>query len=431
MDATGLDNLQRLSSHGFLRDDPSGRPAITLDLLRDHAAGLFLLTGGTLGPVARLLGEGRRDAAARMLAALREAFPDRLAVELHRHGLPQEAVIEAGLLSLAHHAGLPIVAANDVYFAKRDMHEAHDALLCIAESRTMAERERRRVTPEHWFKPAADMRALFRDLPEACDNTLAIARMCAVMAESKKPELPVCPKVTPGHDRGRDRARHGQGGAREAARCACSRPLDEAARTTYRERLDYELGVIEKMGFSGYFLIVADFIQWAKAQRHPGRPGPRVGRGVGRGLGAADHRPRPAALRPAVRALPEPRARVDARLRHRLLPGPARRGDPLRRAANTARDRVAQIITFGKLQAKAAVRDVGRVLGMPYGQVDKIAEADPEQPGQAGHARAGDRGRAAPAGHARQRRTGRRGCWTSRCRSKGCTATPRPMPPAW
>jgi DNA polymerase-3 subunit alpha len=380
MDAAGLDNLQRLSSMGFLRDDPSGRPAITLDLLRAHAEGLFLLTGGTLGPIARLVGDGRRDAAARLLDALREAFPDRLAVELHRHGLAQERGIEAGLLALAKAARLPIVAANDVYFAKPAMHEAHDALLCIAEGRTMAERDRRRVTPEHWFKPAAVMREVFADLPDACDNTLAIARLCAVMAEEKKPELPVCPKVQPGKTEAetvRAMAVEGLGKRLDAMRPA----PDEATRQAYRDRLDYELGVIEKMGFPGYFLIVADFIQWAKAQTPPIPVGP--GRGSGAGSVAAwallitDLDPIRFGLLFERFLNPERVSMPDFDIDFCQ----DRRDEVIRYVVREyGADRVAQIITFGKLQAKAAVRDVGRVLGMPYGQVDKIASLIPFNP---------------------------------------------------
>jgi DNA polymerase-3 subunit alpha len=280
MDGRGLDNLQRLSSRGFLGSDPSGRPCLRLETLLGHAAGLMLLTGGTAGPVARLLSEGRRELAARLLERLAEGFPGRLAVELHRHGLPVERSVEPALLALADAAGLPIVAANDVYFAEAKMHEAHDALLCIAESRTLAEPDRRRVTPEHWFKPAGLMRAAFADLPDACDNTLAIARRCAVMTETRKPELPVCPKVQPGMTEAetvRDMARRGLEARLDAA------GTDAAARETYRKRLGYELGVIEQMGFSGYFLIVADFIQWAKAQGIPVGPG----RGSGAGSVAA------------------------------------------------------------------------------------------------------------------------------------------------
>lgn len=380
MDEIGFGNLQRLSSHSFLRDDPSGRPAITLDLLRGHAAGIFLLTGGTLGPIARLLGDGRRDAAKRLLAELAEAFPGRLAVELHRHRLEIERVVEPALLALADEAALPIVAANDAYFAEPSMHEAHDALLCIAEGRTMAERDRRRVTPEHWFKPPALMRSLFADLPEACDNTLAIARMCTVMAEAKKPELPVSPKVKPGMTE----AETVQAMAREglAERLRAQRPApDENTTRTYQERLEYELGVIERMGFSGYFLIVADFIQWAKAQTPPIPVGP--GRGSGAGSVAAW----------ALKITDLDPLRFGLLFERFLNPERVsmpdfdidfcqdRRDEVIRYVVNEyGADRVAQIITFGKLQAKAAVRDVGRVLGMPYGQVDRIASLIPFNP---------------------------------------------------
>src|SRR6185437_11865456 len=269
-DATGLANLQRLSSLGFLDTEPGLKPQLALDVIAAHAQGLILLTGGTLGPLARLLAEGQKNEAEALLARLAEAFPDRAVVELHRHGLPVERAIEPGLIMLADEAGLPLVATNDCFFAKPSMYEAHDALLCIAEGRQLAERERRRVTPEHWFKSAADMRALFADLPEACDNTLAIARRCAVMAESRKPLLPVCPKVTPGSTEAETlRGMAVQGLERRMDALGA----DAATRGRYRERLDYELGVIEQMGFPGYFLIVADFIQWAKGQGIPVGPG--------------------------------------------------------------------------------------------------------------------------------------------------------------
>ena len=377
MDAAGLDNLQRLSSRSFLGESPGGRPCLGFETLAEHAGGIFLLTGGTFGPVSRLLAEGRRAPAAALLARLAEAFPGRLAVELNRHGLEVERIIEPALLALADAAALPIVAANDVYFARPEMHEAHDALLCIAEGRALAETERRRVTAEHWFKPPAAMRALFADLPEACDNTLAIARRCAVMAEVKKPELPICPKVQPGMTEAetvRDMARRGLE-ARLAALGAAKAATDEV----YRERLDYELGVIEQMGFAGYFLIVADFIQWAKAEDIPVGPG----RGSGAGSVAAwalaitDLDPLRFGLlferflNPERVSMPDFDIDFCQDKRDRVI-------DYVRREYGA--DRVAQIITFGKLQAKAAVRDVGRVLGMPYGQVDKIATLIPFNP---------------------------------------------------
>jgi DNA polymerase-3 subunit alpha len=181
-DAAGMANLQRLSSFGFLDTDPTLKPQLPFTRIAEDAAGLLLLTGGTTGPIGRLLAEGQKAEAERLLDAMNEAFPGRTIQELHRHSLAVEAPIEPGLIAIADARGIPLVATNDCYFGKPDMHEAHDALLCIAEGRTLSERDRRRVTPEHWFKPAADMRTLFADLPEACDNTLAIARRCAVMA---------------------------------------------------------------------------------------------------------------------------------------------------------------------------------------------------------------------------------------------------------
>src|SRR3984957_7644650 len=197
-DAAGLANLQRLSSIGFLNTDPSLKPSLPLDVLRAHAEGLFLLTGGTNGPIARLLAEGQQPEAERLLAALGEAFPARPIMELHRHPLPLEQAIEPGLIAMADTYGLPLAATNDCMFATESMYEAQDALLCIAEGRLLSEKDRRRVTPEHWFKPAPVMRALFADLPEACDNTIAIAQSCGVMAETRKPLMPGCPKDNAG-----------------------------------------------------------------------------------------------------------------------------------------------------------------------------------------------------------------------------------------
>jgi DNA polymerase-3 subunit alpha len=374
MNPQGLENVQRLSSHGFLRDDPSGKPTITLELLQAHAEGIFLLTGGTTGPLGRLLQEGRRDAAARLLDALKESFGGHLAVELHRHGLSVERGLEPAMLALADGAGLPIVATNDVYFARPEMYEAHDALLCIAEGRTLQETERRRLTAEHHFKSAAAMRALFKDLPEACDNTLAIARSCAVMAENRKPELPICPKVQPGMTEAetvRDMARRGLEGRLDAQ--------GTTDRAVHRERLEFELDVIEKMGFSGYFLIVADFIQWAKQQGIPVGPG----RGSGAGSVAAwallitDLDPLRFGLLFERFLNPERVSMPDFDIDFCQ----ERRDEVIQYVRREyGEDRVAQIITFGRLQAKAVVRDVGRVMGMPYGQVNRIAELIPFNP---------------------------------------------------
>jgi len=375
-DATGLANLQRLSSLGFLATDPGLKPQLPLDTITAHAAGLILLTGGTTGPVARLLAEGQKPEAEALLARLAEAFGDRAVMELHRHGPAVERAIEPGLIALADAHGLPLVATNDCMFARPAMHAAHDALLCIAEGRLLSEQDRRRVTPEHWFKPAAAMRTLFADLPEACDNTLAIARRCAVMAETRKPLLPVCPKVREG--RTEDETVNAM--AREGLALRMDTiGADDATRAKYAERLEYELAVIASMGFSGYFLIVADFIQWAKAQEIPVGPGRGSGAGsvVAWALTITDLDPLRFGLlferflNPERVSMPDFDIDFCQEGRDRVI-------DYVR--GEYGGDRVAQIITFGKLQARAAVRDVGRVLGLPFGQVNKVAELIPNNP---------------------------------------------------
>ena len=374
-DAEGLANLQRLSSLGFTTSDPAD-PQLALRTVLDHSTGLILLTGGTRGPLARLLAEARRSEADAMLAEMAEAFGDRAVVELHRHGLALERAIEPGLIALADAAGLPLVATNECFFATPAMQEAHDALLCIAGGRLMADPERRRVTGEHWFKPAADMRALFADLPEACDNTLAIAQRCAVMAETRKPLLPVCPKVRPGASEDetvRAMAREGLVHRMDAV------GADETARAHYGERLEYELGVIAAMGFPGYFLIVADFIQWAKAQGIPVGPGRGSGAGsvVAWALTITDLDPLRFGLlferflNPERISMPDFDIDFCQDRRDEVI-------EYVRREYGA--DRVAQIITFGKLQARAAVRDVGRVLGLPFYQVNRVAELIPNNP---------------------------------------------------
>ena len=372
----GFANLQRLSSIGFLETDPGLKPQLLLPRLLEHAEGLILLTGGTTGPIARLLAEGQKEEAERLLAALAEAFPDRIVMELHRHGMPIEKAIEPGLISLADRLGLPLVATNDCFFARPEMHQAHDALLCIAEGRTLAEKDRRRVSPDHWFKPAAAMRKLFADLPEACDNTLAIARRCAVMAETRKPLLPVCPKVHEGSNEEQTVRAMATTGLERRMNL---RDADAETRTRYRTRLDFELDVIARMGFPGYFLIVADFIQWAKSKDIPVGPGRGSGAGsvVAWALTITDIDPLPfnllfeRFLNPERVSMPDFDIDFCQDRRDEVIAYVRR---------EYGADRVAGIITFGKLQAKAAVRDTGRVLGLPYGQVNKVAELIPNNP---------------------------------------------------
>jgi DNA polymerase-3 subunit alpha len=372
----GFANLQKLSSASFLSAEAAQRPQISRETLLAHAEGLFLLTGGASGPIGRLLGEGQMPAAREYAIALREAFAGRMAMELQRHGEAHEAAVEPGMITLADELGLPLVATNECFFEMPSMYEAHDALLCIAEGRVLAEAERRRVTREHWFKPAAAMRELFADLPEACDNTLAIARSCAVMAEARKPLLPRCPKIRPGMDEAETvRAMAAEG---LEARLD-TQGLTEDARGVYRERLAFELNVIVQMGFPGYFLIVADFIQWAKGQKIPVGPGRGSGAGsvVAWALQITDLDPLRYGLlferflNPERVSMPDFDIDFCQERRDEVIAYVTR---------EYGADRVAQIITFGKLQARAAVRDVGRVLGLPYGQVNKVAELIPNNP---------------------------------------------------
>ena len=251
--------------------------------------------------------------------------------------------------------------------------------MCIAQGYVLGDNRRpREFLPAQYFKTQAEMAELFADLPEALENSVEIARRCAFEFTLGKSRLPDFP--TPHGESIEDYLRARRTPASSSGLCRLY--PDAKARGARREsatsqRLEFEVKTIIQMGFAGYFLIVADFINWAKTHGVPVGPGRGSGAGSPRGVLARHHRPRSAALRPALRALPQSRARVDARLRHRLLPGRARPRDRLREARSTARRCVSQIVTFGTMAAKAVVRDVGRVLSMPYGEVDRIAKLIP------------------------------------------------------
>jgi DNA polymerase-3 subunit alpha len=369
----GYRNLMALVSRAFLVGEAGAEPAVALADLAAANDGLICLAGGAAGPVGRLLAEGQGDAAEAALLALMEVFRGRLYIELQRHGLPEEMRCEAGLVDLAYAHELPLVATNDAYFPDRDFHEAHDALLCIAQGRAVADDDRRRLTPEHFFRPAEEMRALFADLPEACDNTLVVARRCAFIPQPRKPILPAfpLPEGTDEESALREQARAGLDARLEAAGIVDPKP--------YRERLAFELDMIVKTGFAGYFLIVADFIQWAKRQGIPVGPGRGSGAGsvVAWALTITDLDPLRFGLLFERFLNPERVSMPDFDID--FCQG--RRDEVIRYVQQKyGRDRVAQIITFGKLQARAVLRDVGRVLGMPYGQVDRLSKLVPYNP---------------------------------------------------
>ncbi len=379
----GYRNLMRLVSRAFLESEPSEAAQVGLTVLAEHAEGLLALTGGPGGAVGRLLAEGQRAAAEAMLRRLAGLFPGRLYVELQRHGLEVERRIEPGLLELAYAHDIPLVATNEAFFPTAEDYEAHDALICIAEGAYIAQADRRRLTPDHAFKSAAEMRALFADLPEAVDNTLVVAERCAWFPEFVAPILP--PFATEG---GRTEAQelHAQSEAGLEARLekqVFTEGMDEAAKEAaakpYRERLAFELNVIEEMGFAGYFLIVADFIKWAKAHDIPVGPGRGSGAGsvVAWALTITDLDPLRFALLFERFLNPERVSMPDFDIDFCQ----DRRDEVIRYVQNKyGHDHVAQIITFGKLQARAALRDVGRVLQMPYPQVDRICKLVPNNP---------------------------------------------------
>src|SRR5437763_748626 len=374
----GYRNLLSLVSRAFLDGEAGGEPSVALADLANESEGLICLAGGAGGPVGRPLAEGQAEAAEAALLTLKDIFPGRLYIEVQRHGLPEELRREAGLVHLAYVHDLPLVATNDAYFPDRDFYEAHDALMCIAQGRIVADDDRRRLTPEHFFRPAEEMRALFADLPEACDNTVVIARRCAFIPQARKPILPAFPLPAGQDEVSALRAAARGGLASRHAGPAFAAADDEALRP-YRERLEFELDMIVKTGFAGYFLIVADFIQWAKRQDIPVGPGRGSGAGsvVAWALTITDLDPLRFGLLFERFLNPERVSMPDFDIDFCQ----DRRDEVIRYVQQKyGRDRVAQIITFGKLQARAVLRDVGRVLGMPYGQVDRICKLVPNNP---------------------------------------------------
>ncbi len=376
-DERGYLNLMRLASEVWLLPAEGDEPHLNFRAL-GNTDGLIALTGGPAGPIDRALALGREELAAIRLQRLAEQFGDRLYVELQRHRLESEQAVEPALIDLAYRHALPLVATNEPYFATARDYEAQDALLCISEGALLSTPERRRLTPEHRLKTRTEMTALFADLPEATDNSVEIALRSSYRPLTRKPILPRF--STPGaeavdEDEELKRQAH-EGLERHLERYACAPGHSEA---DYRQRLEFEISVIVKMKFPGYFLIVADFIKWAKAEGIPVGPGRGSGAGslVAWALTITDLDPLRFGLlferflNPERVSMPdfdvdfcqERRDEVISYVRHRY-----------------GEDRVAQIITFGSFLARGVMRNVGRVLEMPLGQVDKLAKLVPQNP---------------------------------------------------
>jgi DNA polymerase-3 subunit alpha len=384
MNETGYTNLCRLQSQALLEADATSEPSASMDMLAANADGLLVLSGGAMaGFVAAPVADGRLALARKRLESLVALCSGRVYVELQRHGLPEEDRAEAGLLELAVELQLPLVATNDCRYDTPEMHQPHDALICIGTGRKMSEDDRIRYSSQHYFRTAAEMEQLFADIPEAISNSLVIARRCSVMAEERAPILPAFTR-----DEGRSEPEElgfqaHAGLVERLERHVYGPQMDEAAREAvgkpYFDRLEFELQTINQMGFPGYFLIVADFIQWAKKQNIPVGPGRGSGAGsvVAWALSITDLDPLRFGLLFERFLNPERVSMPDFDIdfcqdRREEVIGYVQE--------KYGHDRVAQIITFGSLQARAALRDVGRVLEMPYPQVDRIAKLIPNNP---------------------------------------------------
>ena len=269
----GYERLMALSSYAYL-DAEDGVPRIHRRYLEEKTDGLIVLTGGAEGEVARHILRGKTEDAKQTLQKLADQFPGRCYVEITRHGSAEEIQTEPGLLALAYELDLPIVATHDVRFMQASDAGAHDAMMCIANGAYLGQEDRPQVKAQQYLKTEAEMRELFADLPEAIETTAEIARRCGVRSVKRSPILP----------------NFGDGSRSEIdelklqAKAGLEARLGEApklyaSRETYFERLDYELGIIEGMGFPGYFLIVADFIKWSKEQGIPVGPGRGSGAG--------------------------------------------------------------------------------------------------------------------------------------------------------
>ncbi|WP_286772425.1 DNA polymerase III subunit alpha, partial [Sphingomonas sp. 66-10] len=378
--ATGYDNLCALVSMAHLDRPIEQVPHVDFATLAKHSDGLIALTAGGEGGLARLYAEDQPARAEAYADRLEGLFPDRLYIEIVRRLDEVEGRAEPHLLDLAYARNLPLVATNPCCFAERDFLDAHDAMLCIANSTYVESDDRPKSSPDAWMKPANEMRALFADLPEAIANTLVVAQRCAVAAPKRKPILPSL-----AGDREGEAAmlrNDASAGLEERLRRIeelGAAPAEADWKEVYRKRLEFELDVIIQMGFPGYFLIVADFIKWAKERDIPVGPGRGSGAGsvVAWSLTITDLDPIRLGLLFERFLNPERVSMPDFDIDF----CETRRGEVIRYVQEKyGRDQVAQIITFGKLKARAVLKDTGRVLQMSYGQVDRLAKLVPNHP---------------------------------------------------
>ena len=379
----GYRSLMKLNSRAFMETPVNEAPRIAIEWLDGETGGLIALTGGPDGPISQALLADHAALARTRFDKLKALFGDRFYVELQRHGVDTERRCESTLIDLAYANGVPLVATNQPYFASADDYEAHDALLCIAGGRLISETDRHQLTPDHRFKTRAEMAVLFADLPEALASTVEIAKRCSFRPLTRKPILPRFAVVgsansaDPESDEGAELRRQAEEGLTQ--RLKAHGLAQGTSEQEYRDRLAFEIDVITRMNYSGYFLIVADFIQWAKAEGIPVGPGRGSGAGslVAYALTVTDLDPIRFGLLFERFLNPERVSMPDFDIDFCQ----ERRGEVIDYVQQRyGRDQVGQIITFGTLQARGVLRDVGRVLQMPYGQVDRLTKLVPQNP---------------------------------------------------
>lgn len=361
----GYLNLSKIISDAYMMGEGGKNVCTSIKALKETNEGIICLSGGAI--------HGVTDK--KKIEQLKEIFGDRFYIEIQRHELREEDAREEALINLAYGLNIPLVATNNCYFSSLDMHEAHDALLCISGGRYVTEDDRRRETKHHFLKSADQMVELFSDIPEAVENTVKIAQRCHFILKAIDPILP--PFET---ESGRSETEELRAQAKEGLQWRMDNGYAAGDDPKpYWDRLDFELNVVEQMGFPGYFLICSDFIKWAKNQNIPVGPGRGSGAGsvIAWALKITDLDPLQFNLLFERFLNPERVSMPDFDVDFCQ----DRRGEVIRYVQDKyGHDKVAQIITFGKLQARAVVRDTGRVLQMPYGLVDRIAKMIPNNP---------------------------------------------------
>lgn len=377
----GYQNILRLMKISYLdKENYYEKPQLSLSDFEGCNDGLILLTGGFEGPIGRLILEGRKQEAEDFLVCLQKLFSGNLYMEISRIGFENENKTEDKFIDLAYKYNVPLVATNEAFFFTSDMYEAHDALVCIAAGEYVANDNRKKFSPNNRLRSAEEMVELFSDLPEALQNTVNIARRCSYLSEFVAPLLPLfeCPDGMTQDEYIRAASMKGLKERMDyhVYKDDMSDEERKAIDEKYYARLDYELSVIERMGFAGYFLIVSDFISWSKQNGVAVGPGRGSGAGsiVAWSLGITDLDPIhfellfERFLNPERISMPDFDVDFCQEKREKTIEYVKEK---------YGADKVAQIITYGKLQSKAVIRDVARVLQMPYSQADRISKMIP------------------------------------------------------